>query len=462
MTRDAIAVWLQADTDVPPGFVRSLVDLLHGEGFVVADGDDPGPAMRLLLVGQIAAADPERVRALSQDATQRLCVIAVDDPAVPAKLIWDLLASGASDFIVADMVAGAPAAVVRPLAARLRHWAEIDRIVESGLVRDNLVGRSPAWQRCLQRLVEAARFGDGPILLIGDSGTGKELAARLVHTLDRARAGGELIIVDCGALDGNLCGSELFGHERGAFTGAVGARRGALALANGGTLFLDEIGELPLELQPKLLRAIQEKQYKQVGGNPWQKTDFRPIAATNRNLDDAVAAGGFRADLYYRLAGTVIRLPSLAERRSDIPLIAAHFLRALCPDGTPALDPLVCDFLVGRDYPGNVRDLRQLIQRIAPRHVGAGPITLSDVPEEDRPQSGPVWPDDGFRAALDAAVARRVGLREVTRVAGDLLVSVALDQSAGDLGRAATLLGVTRRALEQRRAHHRMGAARSA
>jgi transcriptional regulator with GAF, ATPase, and Fis domain len=188
----------------------------------------------------------------------------------------------------------------------------------------------------------------------------------------------------------DLAGSELFGHERGAFTGAAASRDGAFKLAENGTLFLDEVGELPLPLQAQLLRAVQEKTYKRVGGNTWRRAEFRLICATNRDLGAEVAQGRFRRDLYYRIAGLVAHAPPLRERASDILPLAEHFLREQRGDGAPsALSAPVRTLLVTRDYPGNVRDLRQLIHAIGLRHHGNGPVTVGAVPPMSARRRGP-------------------------------------------------------------------------
>src|SRR5258706_5095499 len=285
----------------------------------------------------------------------------------------DLLNAGASDVVHL----GDPIVVAKAIAARFRRWAAVDDVIDSAVVRKNLIGDHTRWRSFLRRVVDVARFSSLPVLIRGESGTGKELIARLIHTLDAREDRKDLIVLDCTTIVPELSGSEFFGHERGAYTGAAGARDGAFALADCGTLFLDEVGELPPRLQAELLRVVQEGTYKRVGGNTWQRTRFRLISATHRDLDAEMNEGRFRRDFYYRIAAWSCTLPPLRERREDIPALARHFLH-----GT--LDPAVLDLLVSRDYPGNVRDLRHLCERIAFRHVGDGPITLGEVPEEER------------------------------------------------------------------------------
>jgi len=257
-------------------------------------------------------------------------------------------------------------------------------------------------------------------------------------------------VLDCSTVVPELSGSEFFGHERGAFTGAASERDGAFALANGGTLFLDEIGELPLPLQAQLLRVVQEHSYKRVGGNTWRRTEFRLVCATNRDLSELVRRGEFRADLYYRIASFVCKLPALRDRSEDIILLAQHFLRQACPNvEAPDLDPAVRNYLLRREYPGNVRDLRQVVSRLMYRYVGDGMITVGNVPPEERPppeQENGRWLDLPFERAIQRALLFGAGLKEIGRAAEDIAVRIASEQEDGSLSRAARRLGVTERA----------------
>jgi len=344
------------------------------------------------------------------------------------------------------------------VAARIERWQAVDAVVEAPVVRDNLIGRSPAWIAVLRYVVEVARFTNASVLVLGETGTGKELIARLIHTLDQRTRKGDLVVMDCSTVVPQLSGSEFFGHERGAFTDAVALREGCFSLANGGTLFLDEIGELPLGLQPELLRAVQERMYKRVGSNIWRKSEFRLVCASNRDLLHDVEQYAFRSDLYYRIASVVIRLPSLRERSDDVIPLAQTFLSQLHPErDAPELDEPVREYLLTREYPGNVRDLRQLMHRIAARHAGTGPITVGDIPPEERPlpDAEPIdWRDAAFENAIRRAVVRGVGLKDIGQAATDVAVEIAV-RAEGSLQRAAQQLGVTDRALQLRRAAKR-------
>ena len=419
-----------------------------------ARGEDPsGPG--LLLFDEGGEALYGCVRDLSGHGSERVLTIARAKAALANGVAWRLLQAGASDVLAWEGAAD-PA---REVALRLDRWETIDRLVREPLIRDNLVGESPAWLSVLRQVVEVARFADASILITGESGTGKEQVARLVHTLDRRPRKGELIVLDCTTVVPELSGSEFFGHERGAFTGAVSSREGAFALADGGTLFLDEVGELPLSLQGQLLRVVQERTYKRVGGNTWYRTEFRLVCATNRDLMREVEGSTFRGDFYHRIANWSCQLPPLRERRDDVLLLARHFVRELC-DGRdePELSDDVRDYLLIRDYPGNVRDLRQCVARIMYRHVGPGPLTIGDIPPEERPswvQQQSDWCNQTFERCIRVALAMGVGLKEIGRIAEDTAVRIAIGEQAGNLQRAAARLGVTDRALQLRRAARR-------
>ena len=225
-----------------------------------------------------------------------------------------------------------------------------------------LKGQTEVMRRLMAQVTTAAQAAV-PVLVIGESGTGKELVARAVHQAS-PRANGPFVTLDCGALAPNLVASELFGHERGAFTGADRQHIGAFERASGGTLFLDEIGELPSELQPQLLGALERKRFRRVGGRAEVDVDVRIVCATNRDLRAEVNAGVFRLDLYYRIAVVVLRLPALRERAADIALLAAHFLRECGHDGAPEelIPQPVMDQLRAHRWPGNVRELRNWVE----------------------------------------------------------------------------------------------------
>ena len=225
-------------------------------------------------------------------------------------------------------------------------------------------------------------------------------------------------------------------------------------MADGGTLFLDETGELPAHLQAQLLRVIQEQTYKPVGSNQWQRTSFRLVCATNRDLLEDVKRGKFRSDLYFRIAGCTIALPPLRERADDIFLLARHFLSSLRPQEDLDFDNGVKEYLLRREYAGNVRDLRQTVARMAYRHVGPGPITMGSVPQNERQLMlvGEPSLDQLFEGAVDQAVSRGADLKEIGRAATETAIRIAVQREEGNLQRAAKRLGVTDRMLQMRRA----------
>lgn len=379
------------------------------------------------------------------------CVIAIHaaPPELPEETFWELLNAGASDAFAWNSSHG-PATV----AARLDRWRQVDDLIMLPAVRDTLIGESRVWQSVLRRIIEVARFTDAPVLITGESGTGKELVAQAIHALDPRPRKRDLIVLDCTTIVSSLSGSEFWGHERGAFTGADSTRDGAFALADGGTLFLDEVGELPLTLQAELLRVTQEGTYKRVGGNVWHSTGFRLVCATNKDLLAETAQERFRRDFYYRIAAWRVDLPRLSDRREDILPLTRHFLRQLRPGPEQCLlDQPVLAFLARRNYPGNIRDLRHLITCMSHRHVGPGPITLGDIPEEERGQrTGSGWRDSGFEQSIRMALVLGTGLREITNAAADTAIKVAIRDEGGNLQRASQRLGVTPRALQLRRA----------
>jgi DNA-binding NtrC family response regulator len=226
-----------------------------------------------------------------------------------------------------------------------------------------LVGQSPHLVET-RRLIEKAARHSLPVLLLGESGTGKEVVARAIHA---ANPRGQFVPIDCGSLVGTLMESELFGHVKGSFSGAAENKRGLVELADGGTAFFDEIGDLPVEMQVKLLRLVQEREFRAVGALAWRKVDIRIIAATHRGLKTEVAQGRFRQDLYYRLNVFTIHLAPLRERKQDIPLLVEHFLAAGREAGLPWFDPPpeLMERLMAYDWPGNVRELKHALDRMA-------------------------------------------------------------------------------------------------
>jgi DNA-binding NtrC family response regulator len=312
--------------------------------------------------------------------------------------------------------------------------------------RGKIVGRHPAMRRVLDTI---ERVADSPVtvLITGESGTGKELVVAALH--DRSsRANGPLVTVNCGAIPENLIEAELFGHTKGAFTGAHAARQGFVAAAEGGTLFLDEVGELPLQVQVKLLRLLQQREYTMVGDSRVHKSDIRIVAATNRDLEAEVAQRRFREDLFYRLNVVHVELPSLRERADDIELLALHFVRAAaarCGRPVTGFTPEALSALRAYPWPGNVRSLENTIER-AVLFAHGTLVSAEDLPEKVRQQpSRTAGRADG--ASPGALPDSGIDLRSVVEQYENQLISAALTRTNGNKNRAAQLLGLNRTTL---------------
>jgi DNA-binding NtrC family response regulator len=377
-----VDAWLEV-VGAPDSEVEEVARGLRAKGAQLRRGDGlrDGPLNGVLVFSGDAAAVADRLGELTSGVPARVLVLSTSSRELGEET-WDLLRAGASDVFRWSAEAGS----AQQVAERLRRWQTIDELVECPHVKEFLVGESRAWQAVVRDAAEVARFTDASVLITGESGTGKERLAQLINELDPRPGKKEMVVLDCSTVVRSLSGSEFFGHEKGAFTGAAAARAGAFELADGGTLFLDEVGELSVPLQAELLRVIQEGTFKRVGSNTWRKSTFRLICATNRDLAAEQANGTFRNDFYYRIAGCRLHLPSLRERPEDILPLFRHFFREAQPGREPPeLDGAVHDLLVSRPYPGNVRDLRSLALRIGHRHLGAGLVTVGDVPDDERP-----------------------------------------------------------------------------
>ncbi|HKG70111.1 MAG TPA: sigma 54-interacting transcriptional regulator, partial [Segetibacter sp.] len=270
------------------------------------------------------------------------------------------------------------------IVEKFQRWRNVDIMLNAPVVSKHIIGESPNMKKLLRGIIEVGAYSDVSVLIQGERGTGKELIARLIHELDRKRSNANLVLIDCTTIRPELSGSEFFGHEKGSYTGADNTREGAFALANNGTLFLDEVGETPLPMQAELLRIIQEGVYKKVGSNIWKQTNFRLVCATNRDLLSECEKGRFRKDLNDRISIWKCYMPTLSERKEDIPLLAEFFFKKRFSEKVPIIDDGVMHYLKERDYPGNIRELQNLVNRISLKYVGKGPVTLGDIPETDR------------------------------------------------------------------------------
>jgi DNA-binding NtrC family response regulator len=314
---------------------------------------------------------------------------------------------------------------------------------------ENIIGRSPAMTRVFELVKKAAR-SEANILVVGESGTGKELIARAIHA-NSPRAGQGFIPVDCASLPENLLESELFGHEKGAFTGAVRSKPGLMEVAHRGTLFLDEIGELPPALQVKMLRALQERQIRRVGGTSLVEVDVRLVSATNRDLREAVTKGQFREELYYRVNVIAIALPPLRERAGDVRLLAQAFLRKYGTDRIRGIDDAAMAALEAYAWPGNVRELQNILERACALAEG-DTVTRRDLPEHVLEPAAP-RPRAGAAGAPPAAAALDAGADLSLKDAKDRWMQVLeasylrdlLARHDGNISAAAKAAGIDRK-----------------
>ena len=291
----------------------------------------------------------------------------------------------------------------------------------------SIVGRAPEMEK-LYRIIAKAAHSSHPVLILGESGTGKEMVARAIHFSGPYRDK-PFIPVDCGSLVPTLIESELFGYVKGAFTGAVQSKEGLLAIAEGGTVFLDEVGELPVDLQAKLLRAIQEKEIRQVGSTKRVPINVRILAATNRDLEQSVAQGSFRRDLYFRLNVLSLRIPPLRERRQDIPLLVAHFLERITRSSGQehTLSDEALKAMLAYDWPGNVRELENCLDRACALNTGPV-IHIGDLPGAiSRTQSNvPVAGEASAKIIPMADLEKQTILNTITQLNGDKLLAARL------------------------------------
>jgi transcriptional regulator with PAS, ATPase and Fis domain len=407
---------------------------------VVVDGPDRGVRVRVEGgVARVGTAVGSQLR-LSDRAVSRLhCELAVRADAVTVRDLGSTNGTFVGDVRVRDADVG-PGTVVRVggSAFRIESSDEPSFVAISDKTSfGELVGASLE-MRQLYAVLERVAPTDSTLLVQGETGTGKDVVARSVHATS-PRAAGPFVPVDCGAIPENLFESELFGHVRGAFTGAIQNRAGAFEEASGGTLFLDEIGEMPLALQAKLLRAIESRHVKRVGATKETEVDVRIVCATNRRLAQMVNEGTFREDLYYRLAVVEVAIPPLRARRDDIPVLAQHLYERITGKKDP-LDPGLLESLKARAWPGNVRELRNAVERA---------ITLGQA----RPGAAPPAKPSVLPTGIESIVPLHLPLKDArlawTSEFESIYVRAMFDKTGGNLTKAAELAGVSRRFLQR-------------
>ena len=351
---------------------------------------------------------------------------------------------------------------LRQIVEQDRERADADARAAAAMEQLGVAGRSRAMLDIFRTVLRVSRLSDLPVLLTGETGAGKEIIARAIHSLDPRRSSGPLVAVNCSAIPASLAESELFGHRKGAFTGAEQNRKGLFRAAHGGTLFLDEVNELDPSTQTRLLRVIQDSRVTALGDETAVAVDLRLIAATNRDLAELVREGAFRADLYHRLNVLAIHVPPLRERSEDIEPLIRHFLARYASAGGPPREPSheFVEALVRHPLPGNVRQLENLIRRVLAHHEGRGPLLLSDLPPE-------IWA--GLAAAPDSRPAAEspAFFEEIlARFGGNLsrsldycerhLLDAALRRAGGNQSQAARLTGLTARSIYNKIRKHRL------
>jgi DNA-binding NtrC family response regulator len=425
---------------------NALAELLRDEGYVTEVAAEGRSALRML-----ESFDPDVVLSdIQMPLLDGLGLLAQGKPLVPhASFVMmtahgsiatavEAIKQGAENYLTKPLDLDAVSALVKRAAekARLsREASDLRSRLESRFSIEGILGEHPAMQRLLKAVAQVAP-SKATVLVHGESGTGKELIAAAIHQ-NSPRKSKPFVRLNCAALAESLLESELFGHEKGSFTGAAGRREGRFKQADGGTLFLDEVSEIPLPIQVKLLRFLQEKQFERVGGNETLSVDVRIVAATNRDLKERMADGRFREDLFYRLNVVQLDVPPLRVRRSDIPLLAQHFLRRFCEENAKEIRGFSDDgvrALLSYPWPGNVRELENAIERAVVMCQGTQ-IDASLLPHAD-----------GERAQDVSLLVPGMSLAELERMA----ILQTLEATGGSTAKAAEILDISRRKIQYR------------
>lgn len=432
--------------DDEPKMTSLICGTLEDEGHQVTTTADPREALELIdkhsfdiVVTDLSMPEVGGMEILERALAQGNTEVVMMTAFATAQTAVEAMKKGAADYLVKPFSLDELALLVKKLSERqkLASLADHFQAVERSSAASEFVGSSPAAEK-VKKLIRQVAVTEATVLLTGRSGTGKELAARMIHDLS-PRRDHPFIAVNSAALTETLLESELFGHEKGAFTGAVARKRGRFELAEKGTIFLDEIGEMSPGMQSKLLRVLEERELVRVGGVDTIEVDVRVVVATNRDLKQEIKTGGFREDLYFRLAVFPVELPSLAERGEDVVALAQYFLKALrFPHAE--LDPEVRKLLLAYDWPGNVRELKNVLER-AVILSGGEPLTKEDfaIEIDDRPLVSP-----GQASSSEGGLER----------AEKEMILAALSRTGGNKTEAARMLKISRRRLYSRMKVH--------
>jgi DNA-binding NtrC family response regulator len=452
--------------DDEPNLRRVLSAILTRDGYSVSQAADGGEALELINEDiDVVVTDLKMPKV---DGMQVLKTVSEEFPQIPVIMIT---AFGSVDNAVAAVKAGAFDYIEKPFEQE-----QIRQIITKAIKqaaanklsptvtntdaetpgRFGLIGASPEMQAIFD-VIERVADTPSTVLITGESGTGKELVAKALHE-NSSRRDGPFIKINCAAIPKNLMESELFGYDKGAFTGATSAKPGRFELADGGTLFLDEIGEIPVEMQVKLLRAIQESEFERVGGIKTLKVDVRLITATNRDLEKEVAEGTFREDLYYRLNVVPLSIPPLRQRGKDTELLVAHIITKFRERLRKEIDGISDDamaVLCSHNWPGNIRELENVLERTI-LFCNSSRIEVSDLPDElvggGNRSEAPEAPaaKNSREDTLDTATSLKDAVKAETHRVERELIAKALDETGGNVTQAAKLLQISRKSLQMK------------
>lgn len=438
--------------DDEQNYLLLLETLLGDDGYTVTALQDPELALAFLEESEVDVVITD-MKMPKMSGQEVLAQVQKNYPHIPVLI---MTAYGSIDAAVVAMRHGAFDYITKPfandeitlavrkaaqLALAQRRYSLLSENLEQRYGVHQIIGRSKAMRRVLD-MVDRAAPSKSTVLITGESGTGKELIAKAIH-FTSPRKKGPFISVNCMALNPGVLESELFGHEKGSFTGAVARKRGRFELAHGGTLFLDEIGELSQDLQVKLLRVLQERSFERVGGAELISVDIRIVTATNKDLQAAVRSGEFREDLFYRLNVVQVPLPPLRERREDIPILAAHFLKKFSEENAGHVKGFTAeaiDYLTAYEWPGNVRQLENVVERCVVM-AGDEMIRVDDLPPEIKDEEAQ------FKSAVDLLPAR-LNLADTLEKIEAALIRRALVRTNFVQVKTADMLGISKSLLQ--------------